>query len=246
MSVVDSKTKIEEIEEIKPFLEAAGEEDYKPGENARDMAVGQTQGRKIIISDQNENEASYNIIAQIIAEELSDYQLRVPKVSYDQKGKMPNTENTGVLLSEDVTQRYPEHDHKESLIDTFAFETLMGQADILENTEYDENGVYAFDFDESGKNPEGVYEAIKSEAQTIARELSVDENIESYDLIGQRAIEMADTLNLDKLQQEAYQRDVQEAAYQEIKENIETARQQNACGKIFEPQSEYDAGVELL
>ncbi|QKQ98440.1 hypothetical protein GKQ38_02855 [Candidatus Nanohaloarchaea archaeon] len=233
----------QDLEDVRPFMEVADERGYSPGENAEEMEVAEYNGSNVFVRPQDEESASYDLMAEVLADEL-DYDIRVPDASFDSE--------EGVLITSELggegELEASEH-AAESLVDTYAFEALMGQGDILDNTSTDSEGFYAFDFENAGGSINGVYSAVKSEAESAAEEHDLVQYIGDFDAVGERAVEMAENLDLESLAESARSRGVSWDVYNDIESNIETARSldETAGGPVFEPQSsEDDEGVELL
>ncbi|MFB6114994.1 MAG: hypothetical protein ABEK04_01780 [Candidatus Nanohalobium sp.] len=250
----------EEVENVRPFMEVAEDRGYTIGENAEEMAVGEYRGENVFLDSQDPSEASYNLLADLVGDQLSDYGVRTPSSSYDGEAVLEEVgdEEDGILITEELGTGTPmsegEHSEEfyaESLINTFAFEALMGQGDIPENTDTDSEGFYAFDFGNSGANIKGIYNAVKGEAQKVAENLGLDQEVQDYDRIGERAVEMAESLDLEELETLATEKGVKQQAYIDIRQNIETARKasetQQEISEYFKPESpDEDEGVELL
>lgn len=249
----------EEVDGIRPFLDVADDRGYTPGENAEDMMVGQYDGEDVFLESQGSEEASYNLMADILGDQLSEYGIRTPSANYDESAVIQkNDSEEGVLISEELGDGVPmsegdrsEEFYAESLINTFAFEALMGQGDIPENTDTDSEGFYAFDFGNSGASIRGIYNAVKGEAQKVAEDLNLDSEIEDYDRIGEKAVEMAQGLDLADLDETAYSEGVDANVYESIRSNISTAREASSSDEdlsnFFWPESpEEDKGVELM
>lgn len=249
----------QEVDGIKSFEEVAEDRGYTIGENAGDMAVGQYQQENVFLELQDSEEASYNLLADLIGDQLSSYGVRTPSVSYDEEAVLEelDSDKEGVMISEELGTGMPisggdkPEVYAESLVNTFAFEALMGQGDIPENTEADSEGFYAFDFGNSGGNIKGVYEAIKGEARDMAEELGIDSEIDDYDRIGITAVEMANDLDLDELDSAVSRREIDDNAYEKIRRNFRVAREashsEKDISKYFSPETpDQDEGVELL
>lgn len=249
----------EEVEDVRPFIEVAEDRGYTIGENAEDMAVAQYSGQDVFLEAQGSEEASYNIMADILGDQLSEYGIRTPSASYEESAVLQEMDSEeGVLISEELgngipmsEESHPADFYAESLINTFAFEALMGQGDIPQNTDVDSEGFYAFDFGNSGASMRGIYNAVKGEAQKVAEELGLDDEIQDYDRIGETAVEMAEGLDMAELEEMASAEGVDEHVYEDIRRNIRVAREASESDEdlsnYFWPQSpEQDKGVELM
>jgi len=246
----------EEIEEVRPFAEVAEDRGYTLGENAEGMLVGTYEGDNVFAEPQDSIEASYNILADILGQELSEYDLRVPSASYDGGAKVRDqSSSSGVLITREITPDFGETRdvdfYSGSLIDVFAFQALMGQGDLLDNTSSDFDGFFAYDFGGSGADISGIYNAVKSEAEKMAERNGLGAEIESYDEVGDRAVEMAEEVDLKSLQNKAASSDVESSAYMSVMDNIQTAKDagkaSDSVAEFFSPTSSVqDEGVELL
>lgn len=235
--------KYEDLEDLRPFLEVVEERGYNQGENAEKMRVGEYEGENVFVSPQDLESSSYDLMASALADRIN-YDVRVPETSHDPNEQVLITSEIG-----DDGELRPSKQAAESLINTYAFAALMGQADIMDNTSRDSEGVYAFDFENAGGNINGVYRAVRNTAQQSARENGLEQYIEDFETIGARAIDMAEEVNLDSLAQEAASRGVYPGPYQDIEDNIEAARNTAKVseGLTFSPESSSeDEGVELL
>lgn len=200
------------------------------------------------------------MLADLLGDQLSEYGVMTPSSSYEGEAVLEDVsaEDRGVLITEKLGTGTPmsEGEHSAefyagSLINTFAFEALMGQGDIPENTDTDSEGFYAFDFGNSGASITGIYNAVKGEARKVAENLGLEREVQDYDRIGERAVEMAESIDLEELETLAGEKEVKNQAYAEICQNIETARKasqkQQEISEYFKPESpDEDKGVELL
>lgn len=235
--------KYQNLEDVRPFLEVAEERGYSPGEDAENMEVAEYDGQNVFVRPHNEESASYDRMAEVLAGELG-YEIRVPNTSFDSEEHLLITSELG-----EGGELQPSEQAAESLVNTYAFEALMGQGDILENTSTDSEGFYAFDFENAGGHINGVYRAVKNEAQKAAKDHGLEQYIQDFEIIGERAVEMAENVDIVPLAEEARSRGVSWEAYNNIENNIETARntERPSEGLFFTPEtSTEDEGVELL
>lgn len=235
--------KYQNLENVRPLLEVAEERGYSPGEDAQKMEVGEYDGQNVFVRPHDEKSASYDRMAEVLAGEL-DYDIRVPDTSFDSEEQLLITSELG-----EGGEIGPSEQAAESLVNTYAFETLMGQGDIVENTSTDSEGFYAFDFENAGGHINGVYRAVKNEAEKAAKDHGLEQYIEDFEVIGERAVEMAEDVELVSLAEEARSKDVSWDTYNDIENNIETARntERPSEGLFFAPEtSTEDEGVELL
>ena len=239
----DWSPKYQNLEDVRPFLEVAEERGYSLGEDAENMEVAEYDGQNVFVRPHNEESASYDRMAEVLAGEL-DYKIRVPRTSFDSGEQVLITSELG-----ESGELEPSEHAAESLVNSYAFEALMGQGDILENTSTDSEGFYAFDFENAGGHINGVYRAVKNEAQKAAKDHDLEQYIEDFEVIGERAVVMAEELDMVSLAEEARNNGVSWEAYNDIERNIETARntERPSEGLFFAPEtSTEDEGVELL
>mgnify|MGYP006268891029 CR=1 FL=1 len=239
----DWSPRYQDLEHLRPFLEVAEERGYELGESADEMAVAEYDGQNVFVRAHDEDSASYDRMAEVLARQL-DYDIRVPNTFFDSEEQLLITSELG-----EDGELEPSEQAAESLVNTYAFEALMGQGDILGNTSTDSEGFYAFDFENAGSHINGVYRAVKNEAQKAAKDHDLEKYIEDFEVIGERAVEMAEDVDIVSLAKEARSRDVSWEAYNSIENNIETASntERPSEGLFFAPEtSTEDEGVELL
>jgi hypothetical protein len=177
---------VQDIEDIRPFVEVAGERGYNEGNNAEDMAVGDYNGQTVFLRDSDSQEAFNYVLTKEAANSASS-DIRVPQVEYDEDAETLITEELGGNGEISNPQ-----EAAESLINIYGFQVLIGQGDFNDtNTEYDGKGAYAFDFENIGRDIRQIYSTAKEEAQILAEEMGIDEFIDNYDKIGKRAGKMA-------------------------------------------------------
>ncbi|MFB6208582.1 MAG: hypothetical protein ABEJ56_00415 [Candidatus Nanohaloarchaea archaeon] len=219
----------DDLENIRPFERAAEDRGYDIGDNSGDMEVAEKDGENFIIKYMDREEAALYILAEELSGRIT-VDVRVPQVSYD--------EDRGVLISEeagDPRGRLPEAQKAtESIINTYAFESLIGQGDLNnKNTDYDGQGIFAYDFSNIGRDIRQVYPGAKKEAEELAQELGVDSRIDRYDVIGERLSEIAeDTGIIDAMHEVRRRVGVVPRSNEQIYENKILAR---SAGKDISP-----------
>lgn len=181
------QTNLDEVERVRSFRQAAQENDYDIGENADQMAVGEYNDETVFLRQSGEEEAFNYALAEEIAES-SSFNLRVPKVCYDEQSEVLITEELGG----DKDFIYDLESAAQSLINLYGFQILIGQADFNNtNTDYDTEGAFAYDFENIGRDIRQTYKVAKDEAEELAQEMGVEQHIDDFDEIGRRAAEIA-------------------------------------------------------
>lgn len=240
--MTDWNPSYDQIKNLRPFLSVAEERGYEEGESAEEMEVGEFQSSNVFARPMDSQSASYNIMAEVLADSL-DYDVRVPDTSYDS--------DKGVLITSEIgngEDTVASEEVAETLVNVYAFEALMGQGDIIGNTSADSEGFYAFDFENAGGRINGLYDAVRNDAAETAESIGLDEFIEDYDVIGRRATEMASQVDFSELSEKVSERGIEQQVYNEIEYNLEMAQEADSFkSPVFVPESsDDDTGVEIL